>query len=60
MIGAEDVIYFDRSCDRYGMMGSTCSILGSAFIGGMEQIDFTSSLILGDRTIWQEKRDLSF
>lgn len=41
-------------------MGSTCSILGSAFIGGIEQIDFTSSLILGDRTIWQEKRDLSF
>lgn len=60
MIGAEDVIQFERSCDSYGMIGSTCSILGSAYIGGIEQIDFTSSLILGDRTIWQEKRDLSF
>lgn len=43
-----------------GMHDGTCSILGWAYIGGMEQIDFTSSLILGDRTIWQEKRDLSF
>lgn len=49
--------YFGRSCDRYGRVGSTGSILITAYIRRMEQIDFTSSLILGYRTIWQGKQD---
>lgn len=50
-------IYVGRSCDGYGWVGGTYSILVTAYIRRMEQIDFTSSLILGDRTIWQGKQD---
>lgn len=49
--------YYDRSCDRYSRVGGTYSTPITAYSCRGEQIDFTSSLILGDRTIWQGKQD---
>lgn len=47
--GLKTAFYVDWSCDRYGWVGGTYDILITAYIRRMEQIDFTSSLILGDK-----------